>query len=818
MATAQIEAQSTLHDLLLVQIERLRYELTNAQGNSWSKDPYTQDLVDSYLTALDQIKSDLENGTITPMEALSRLYQLISQCAFLVDNSLRDLRYSWSDSLAAAYDAAFAAYYTANHDSIRIDSLGHRADSLFGVAKDLADSALYIADSIGQELVKQTLRIDNVENLAKADSIRIDSIIGVIDDLTGRIDRDSVRINNLTGYVSYVDERGKRDSARIDALVLKYEDLFLKVEDIEKAYKEADEKLQAQIDTLKEDVAELQKNLDKVVAAMRTEITGIEIQATYNPIFGEFALPAGIQTNVLAAFYGQFDFDGKFPVGDGDDEDYWVGGVAKVSSSELPALKGAAFTPSKGIVVSGYDDDETLAYAGRVYLTVNPSNVDFTGKEFTLRKSNNDTVPVALAALERDNTELKWGYTRGLDVDFNGFYSAVATISKDDVENIALQHDFSGSKAALKQALQNWRDPSKINKTELANIVLRNMQQDISRLGVQAVWKDTLTGKNKAYVSKYDLAAVTAKPLGFDFLYGQDDIFTKYVEKIQNKFNNKVHYYESDLKSFLVFDLGLGSDPVSINIHFSASDNRLYVIANDRIPKQVNGGTGSATTAGVVTIDNVDVDYYEQGDTIAYVNLGEFLADLNNSVSSSTSGLNTFLDNVNGLQGRVDKKLGDISSKISAYVSTLLKWSDRAFAKANALLKAPNRYLRPAMFATTDADKVVLLSTESVLPTRVAAGTEIALFPTSYTGEIVAPALKKYVAVVNVEGGNATVESINNAVEQFNTVLDGDAYNQVKPIYFKTDDSMKGATIEIIYEALGYNGLVAGKKYFITVE
>jgi hypothetical protein len=71
--------------------------------------------------------------------------------------------------------------------------------------------------------------------------------------------------------------------------------------------------------------------------------------------------------------------------------------------------------------------------------------------------------------------------------------------------------------------------------------------------------------------------------------------------------------------------------------------------------------------------------------------------------------------------------------------------------------------------------------------------------------------------VTKVTGGSLTADQIN-AIEGFNTVLDGNAYNQSKPLIIKADDSFKGATVEIIYEALGYNGKVAGRKYYITFK
>lgn len=795
LAENEINGQNTLRDLLYYQIRQLRYELTNATGNTWSGDPYTQAQLDAWLSQLDAIEQGLKDGTISPLEALSMLNKLIEECAFVVDHSLQHLRYAWSDSLAKAYQTAFAAYYTANHDSIRIDSLAHRADSLFGVANHLADSALYIADSIGKALLDS---INDLTARVDRDSARIDDLTGRVDDLTGRVDRDSARIDDLT-------ERVKLDSVRIDLLALK-------VDEVIEAYQKADSILAQQIADLNNKVDslydEITGRLDQLKKALQTEITGIEIQATYNPIFGEFAVPAGIQSNVLATWYGKYSGPVVFPIGDdAANKALWVGGDVKVSDSELPTPKNGVQTYADGIVI-----DTLPGNAGTLYLTVNPSNVDFSGTTFTLRKSNDSLSLVKLEQLEPSAVELKWGYTRGNNLN-NGFYAAKATISKDDVENIALTYDFNKTeiKDALKDVLHNWRNPSKINKSELADIVLRNLQQSVPRLGVQATWQDTLNGGLKHYVSKYDLAAVSAKPLGFDFLYDAD--YSWMVEKVRNRFNNRVHYYENDLKSLLIFDLGLPVNNDQIDIKITA-DNKVYVFPKDdhTLPKDYDA-LGNPT------------EWFKSTDAIAVVDLDTFLTQINSSIANSITGLNTTMTAIDGLQGRIDSKLGQISSMISSYAKHFLTWTDRFFNKAAAVLAHPNRFVQPALFATADGEQVVYLSTVKEAPTHVKAGAQIALFPTTLTGELVAPAFKKYIAVVNVadasDNEDAAAITTLNAFEGMNEVVDGAKYNQVKPLYITVDDSMKGKTIEIIYEALGYsgvNGLVAGKKYFITVE
>ena len=83
------------------------------------------------------------------------------------------------------------------------------------------------------------------------------------------------------------------------------------------------------------------------------------------------------------------------------------------------------------------------------------------------------------------------------------------------------------------------------------------------------------------------------------------------------------------------------------------------------------------------------------------------------------------------------------------------------------------------------------------------------MYPTSLTGEVVAPAYKKYVAILS---GPTAGKNYNDG--DLNTVLDGNKYNLNQPIEITLTE--KGV-YEFIYEALGYNGKICGKKYYITV-
>ena len=96
------------------------------------------------------------------------------------------------------------------------------------------------------------------------------------------------------------------------------------------------------------------------------------------------------------------------------------------------------------------------------------------------------------------------------------FYVANATINKNDVNDVALSFNLKGMAKQIQSMMSDWSKTSASDIAKLALTIHDGMKTNVPRLGVQAQWKDTLGWKN--YVSKYDVAAFSVKPLGFDFL------------------------------------------------------------------------------------------------------------------------------------------------------------------------------------------------------------------------------------------------------------------------------------------------------------
>ena len=220
-----------------------------------------------------------------------------------------------------------------------------------------------------------------------------------------------------------------------------------------------------------------------------------------------------------------------------------------------------------------------------------------------------------------------------------------------------------------------------------------------------------------------------------------------------------------------------------------------------------------------------DLDIYKKGSDTPYhtITLND---DENKSV---VEGYNALLKLVNGLQGRIDNKTTEIRNALDDILERYSSRMNKIFNKINLWLAEPYRFFMPALYATSDAENLVHLSRVIDGPTYVKAGTELAFYPTTVTNELLAPAYKKFIGVSNVFKGDASAvkgddackkvqATLNNAVADFNHVVDGTAYNMYNPMMgFKISDNMKGMIIEITYVMLDYEGVSSAKKFYIEV-
>ena len=605
--------------------------------------------------------------------------------------------------------------------------------------------------------------------------------------------------NNVKGLVNKMLEGYDKEQGGWKA----GDEKFATIQDVIDYFYEADSQYSSEI-------AALKKDLDNLLATLQAQVTGIEIQATYNPIFGTFSYPIGVQSNILAAYYGEFDKDVYFPAGDLDDG-VWANEVAAVLNSELQAIGAPEEKFEKGIQMV-----EGAGNAGKLYVTVNPSDVVMDGKEFTLRASDNSVSKVALSPLETSTEQLKWGYNRAASA--NGFYVATAQIKKEDANDVALSFNLKGLASEIKDIMNNW---SSVNASDIAKLALAvhdGMKVNVPRLGVQAQWKDELGWKN--YVSKYDVAAFSVKPLGFDFLLTKDEDgnvvpmdFSQGIVKFKNKLTAKEKAVSAELinkiAKLVAFKLNLGAITQE-NIEITP-DGKIYVIVSSATkPLTLTIAQGSLLNTPTVVVPAADKELTITNDN--KINITPLFDEINKAIQTKLAEVQ---NEANGAVNKVLNKILDIENKI--------------FGKAVAFASNVNRYVQPALIGNCNQfNGYFYPSRDYLAPTQIKKGQKIMLYPTTLTGEIVAPAFKKYVAISGVwkvsdinstDGAKAANDAVNDAAgkKYLNTVFDGAEFNMTNGIEINTGSLKPGYVYEFIYECLGYNGMVAGKKYYIEV-
>ena len=656
---------------------------------------------------------------------------------------------------------------------------------------------------------------EQAKDLAERDSAYLRSLLvgwdnhGTLGDMVAEaaglltaLKRDTAKYNfaydTLSTYYQQWNKAYKLANAAYDYIK---DSKYQTIGEFEAAFDNAVANLQEQIDSLCDE-------MDAIKASIRQEVTGIEIQAAVNPIFGTFAYPVDVQSNILAAYYGTVTTQlVKFPTSDATlaQESSWVWKKSPITKDELEAVfSGPYFTAEKGEILM----DEEEGNAGVVYLTVNPSNIDFTDNHnFSLRSSDNQLSKVTLSELKPCTEQLKWGYKRAIENSSNGFYSAQATIAKAQVKDVALTFKVSNLASTIEAMMNDWSKVRAADVAKLGYSILTGLQADAPRLGVQAQWKDEVSGWQN-WVSKYDLAAVSVNPLGFDFLTKENaagDVeymdFSPAIVKLQSKIDAKIKAFDMELQQMIAIQLGLDTSELQ-NFTFSFKKDLAKEISGDPEGKII-------------------IEVKKDGIKVGEVDLTNLFETMDGSANSATSGLKKFVESAAGMQGNIDSQLGTIKTKIHNYLTRFMNGIDKVFNKAASFASHPNRFIQPALFATADGKDVFHISRTHFAPTQIKKGTKLMIFPTTLTGEVVAPAFKKYIAVVDAWKFDANYNPTEAVANKFNTgamnqVLDGNTYNIQKPFEY-TIDAPAGTVLEIIYECLGYNGKVAGKKYYIEV-
>lgn len=684
-----------------------------------------------------------------------------------------------------------------------------------------ADKVKVWEDGISEAKIKA----DSALTLARADSARLDLLIGE-DGLLGedgadyKAFRDAVAtaLQNADGTWRDLDEVLQE---QLDMVRGSYDGTL---EDIDKAYKAADEaleekieKVNARVDSLALVTDELNNKLGMIQNSLNKYVSSVLIQGTDNPVFGSFAFPANISSNVLAAYYGDVK-DLKFPT----NEPYnYVDAQNALTAKDLEMMGVAAGNQFSynGRVVSGMKADGRAedGNAGTLYVTVNPNTVNAVNTTAVLVNSQDARSGVVLSPLAKTDKVLNFGYTRAAN---NGFYEAKATVQVDAVDEVSPRisyDDLSGLKNEIKDAVNAVRNKGNVDITGLIYSVYSISSNILDAQAVKFPWSDTdIYGKpiERATYSQYALAATAVHPLSFAF--AKDVHYDEFpgINKVEDIIGGMFNKIEDAIPTIDVDDL---------NIHIEVKD---FVFD----PVELED---SSVVVNVDILDEETGKHYKQTIDLtpevekavnealggASDDVSNYIKDVVNQLNEQVAQINDIIDQLRDIN-EIGNKLDEIEDKIYDYLSKgenlLLKFVNNA-----------NNLLQPMMLAKT-ADSYVVLSRSASAPTKFRAASMttdgLILRPTTYSAEVLAPAFKKFVGVANVyyngksaQGGDpeclAALKAANSSSEGFCTVQEGD-WNKAQ---FKVSSQYKGYVFEIVYTAADYSGKIVVKRFYIEL-
>lgn len=703
----------------------------------------------------------------------------------------------WGQRLTDVENKAADNEVRSKADSIRIDNLILDVENKYNELKNrdqqLADSLKDVYDNL-QVLRDSIALVDK-----KVDDLRTE-VMDLLDQANQRINNVEKRLGDLEDKFSAFEEEVKE-----------------KLNDLGKRLGAVEE----QVKTNTEAIEELQGFQKKVKNAMAKYISGIVINATKNPVFGEINLPADARTTVLAAFNGYTTDQGiQFPA---YSEGYYASSVdfnrVKNDVEILRGVKGAINKSGAQLLLA---KDGQEGNAGTLYLTVNPTNRDFTGTEFVLINSKNEESPVKLTDLQKSDHLINFGWNRARQTgeqSANGYYEAQATV--DQAALLNPRTHFSLDIQAMKNVVKDVKDwQNGISVTNIATAIYGNVHDVLEADAVKASWTDEVSGEEMSVVSQYSIAAATMKPLGYGFMkdvkYNDQLLGVEtFADQIFDKFDNMLKPLVDRYSTLVNYILELKYKD------YDPETKTLTIVA------LLPAGTFNDTVKWVENSDHTkrDTVWTKNADGTYDVNIRISAMDelMQTLYKMYDNDWNKVKDNIDNWKSKLDNKFleiqQDLLGKLDAATLKETMGITKLYDYIELLNKhfsrwlVPNKYMQPMLIAHNDQG-YTRLSRVKRAPS-VLNSTTFSLRPTTFNVEVLSPAYKKIIVATDVydQNGktNEAARSAFNEQENVNQVIDGE--------WQKFDVNIeKGYTYEILYMALDYSGEIAARKYYVKVK
>lgn len=869
----QYAKQSDL-DLTNAEVEALKQkigELTTQYANLLNNYNIINNTVNNLTNTVNELQNKVDNigsttiiigGTqISIQDAIAGVDAIARDALSKAEQALSDLNQAKLDIEALKTQVAQNTTTIENHTTLlnqlqttinnintTITNLTNRVSSLETTVNNMkpdvqkgVDAYTWIETNKGRLDALET-SVGNLNNLVtqlQAKDTELENLINSvktglqsqIDDLKGRVSTLENKMTTVEGQVATLTTNLNTLTGRVDNIETQLGDFATRLSKVESDMTA----LAARVAQNEADIAALKAEMNKLMGLtdrLNKLVTGMILQGTCNPVFGCLNTPFGVRSNMLMTYYGYAETMYTFPSNSSAAE---YNNEIVFTAKDIDMLRQSGNFTTFEVNPGDCMLDQNEGNAGMVYVTINPNNVDFTGVTLPIVNSQDEESGVKLSALAKSDEVLKFGYNvRSAN---NGFYEARATLSEADIEKVKVNIE-PELKTAMKNAL---KDRKQNDFVALLKVLYDQFNGILPANGLKAAWTASDgAGSTKEYAvySDYNLAATAIKPLSFKFLAGQTLPKLPTITPISN--------FEFDMSKFN-FDITVPTLNVNgVELKFSLEkvdisyDGDIDVWID--VPQFDADGhfTGYVKTLVHPTKESIDdfiksiedsfnskIDVWNEQIKTSFRNaMNELVADINKQVEEMVKNVaGQINDNLKDLVDEINKEIND---QLGGYINSANNWIKRynnAANRINHYLENPNSLLQVMMCYKGADGGFYQLSNSKAMPTPLvlSGGNAINLLTTTYSGEIVAPVYKKFVAVTNVwdaagnsaQDGNATCLSLlkaANNVSLMNQPITGKTHR----VAFSANTA--GYTYEIVYSALDYHGYTSTRKYYVTIK
>ncbi len=760
--------------------------------------------IEAYTTKISELETAISvlTGTVNTLKtttetAISNLQAEDTRLAGLI-NDLNTV------ATQAAADAS-AALALAQANEVKITKIQNTINSFNDaivawtpkLQQLIADAAQAKSDAAAALLKANTLEQLLKQHIANCSGSSVD-----LTGLNNKITALRSDVTNLQSRVDALEKQAHITEDQVKALAKTITDNAITalkggytgtLKDLEDAYKAAVKTVQDQIDALEPVVNANKSAIAALNKSLQALVTGIIVQGTVNPMIGYMNLPLDMRSTMLAAYCGEAGAtnpDGvNFPGWSPSD---FVGSNMAVTDEEILTVWGEdAFNnlvwhlADAGQYVYDYasEAEKTTkgAYAGTLYVTINPNTVNFENQQLKLENSIGEESKMTLDLLKKSDYKLTFGWTRA----DNGFYEAKAYVKESDISSLKARINLGDLKDVAKDILDY---KNGVNLTDMATTLYASFSNVLDANAVKASYESYVydaagnveSKKTNSIYSNYNLALTYIKPLSYEFSVGEAS------------FLNKRFAYVNDA-------------------HISFEGSHVTLDPLDPSRYQLKGDVYDNEGNKIGSFDCSDKLY-------------EILGNYQNDIAAS---MNHDIDLIiSDLENQVNGKINEYVSK----GNNVIKKVNKVLNKVENFIKNIDSKLQPALMITDGNGDYRMVNqnvyTPSVVKLSSGAQSELTMVASSYTAELLAPACKKMVVVTNVYSPDRTkdalhtndakcIEALKYANSNGGSLIGNVVSGVVRDFPFVTKSDYANYIFEVSYFAVDFSGKQSRVRYYI---